>query len=339
MDEFGFQKTYDEFHENIYRTEVLPVLQERDEKWFEYIKNVGGTFNVLLSDSKFKSMVRLGIPSEVRLSIWGKITGLFDKMEKSQNLFSQSCEAFGKLSADIVNAINLDIPRTFPASKLNSESLRKILMAVAVVHPEIGYCQSMNFIAAVSLTVFNDEEQAFLFMLIIIEDYLPREYYTPTMKDYQVDLTMFAILLKERTPDTYEKAKSVNYLWIQSTSNWLLSIFSNTLPMSTVLRIWDSFLLEGQKIVFRVGLAIVKMHHDQLESARATDFANVMRKIQNNLVDQNKLMEIAFGLKAFSRAHVTELRQKASDIVKEHGPQADSDCASGFHSFLGHMNL
>jgi len=34
--------------------------------------------------------------------------------------------------------------------------------------------------------------------------------------------------------------------------------------MEIVVRIWDIYFIEGRKTVFRIGLAIMKIHEDQL---------------------------------------------------------------------------
>jgi hypothetical protein len=41
-------------------------------------------------------------------------------------------------------------------------------------------------------------------------------------------------------------------------TEWFLCAFTRTLPWSSVLRVWDSFLCEGVKILFRVGLILLK---------------------------------------------------------------------------------
>ena len=41
------------------------------------------------------------------------------------------------------------------------EQLRRVLLAIGHVVPEVGYCQGMNFIASVLITVLEKEELAF----------------------------------------------------------------------------------------------------------------------------------------------------------------------------------
>ena len=40
------------------------------------------------------------------------------------------------------------------------------------------------------------------------------------------------------------------------TMQWFLTLFATCLPADTVLRIWDSVMLDGNEIVLRVALAI-----------------------------------------------------------------------------------
>ena len=39
---------------------------------------------------------------------------------------------------------------------------------------------------------------------------------------------------------------------------WFMCVFCRTLPWPTVLRVWDMFLCEGVKILFKVALVLLK---------------------------------------------------------------------------------
>ena len=69
-----------------------------------------------------------------------------------------------------------DLPRTFPhnswvASDDGKSALRRVLLAFSVHKPEVGYCQSMNYVAAMLLLGMDlDEEKAFWAMVALIDD-------------------------------------------------------------------------------------------------------------------------------------------------------------------------
>ena len=69
-----------------------------------------------------------------------------------------------------------DLPRTFPgenrwlASPEGQEALRRVLLAYSVHNPTVGYCQSMNYVAAVLLLVLEmSEEDTFWLMVVLLD--------------------------------------------------------------------------------------------------------------------------------------------------------------------------
>ena len=42
-------------------------------------------------------------------------------------------------------------------------------------------------------------------------------------------------------------------------SSWFITIYADFLPIEAVVRIFDIYLMEGRKILFRIALAIFKL--------------------------------------------------------------------------------
>ena len=81
------------------------------------------------------------------------------------------------MSADILK----DLDRTFPGHRFFNDastqaSLERMLTAFAVRNPDIGYCQSLNFVAGM-LLLHMDEEKGFWIMDCLINEILPTSYY------------------------------------------------------------------------------------------------------------------------------------------------------------------
>ena len=51
-----------------------------------------------------------------------------------------------------------------------------------------------------------------------------------------------------------------------------------TILFQTLLRIWDCFLLEGPKVLFRFALAILKLHEKEI--LQKTDTISIMRHLK-----------------------------------------------------------
>lgn len=69
-----------------------------------------------------------------------------------------------------------DLPRTFPSNlwmkgEEGQAALRRVLLAFSVHNHEVGYCQSMNYIAALLLLAMDrDEEKTFWVLVSLIDD-------------------------------------------------------------------------------------------------------------------------------------------------------------------------
>jgi TBC1 domain family member 8/9 len=75
--------------------------------------------------------------------------------------------------------IDKDLHRTFMGNRfmedVHRQRLRNILVAYAVRNPEVGYCQSMNFVCAL-LLLYLDEERAFWTLAAMVEDMILNYY-------------------------------------------------------------------------------------------------------------------------------------------------------------------
>jgi hypothetical protein len=60
---------------------------------------------------------------------------------------------------------------------------------------------------------------------------------------------------------------------------WFMTLFGSlkTLPLPTVERVWDVFLVDGWKVLFRCGLTLL---HQMQESLLRHDFCTVMELLQ-----------------------------------------------------------
>ena len=308
-------------------------------QWAEYFDSIGGFEKIDVSDSRFKKMVRNGIPSVFRTQVWCKLTKVDEKMNHRNDFYIHASKCREAIPSSVIDVIEKDIPRTFTgAIGFKDYQLRNVLYAFALLHPEIGYCQSMNFLAAVLIACCG-EEPAFWILCALIEDYLPSDYYVSGMKGFCIDLKLIEILINERTPDIAKLSTKLHHEWMMTTSGWLLTLFSNSFPIPTVMRIWDSLFLEGPKIVYRVSIAFLRIVQDSvIHLNNLSLFSKTLSDLQNQILDQDKLMEVSFSIKAFSRNHLIELRDRAKRIVE--GNTSESEKAGfALHSLFGQFNL
>lgn len=121
-----------------------------------------------------------------------------------------------------------------PETNSNLASLRRILLAFSIHSPQIGYCQSLNYLAGFFLLFLESEEEAFWMLLSTVHDYMPENMYDSTMEGANIDQAVLMMFIKERFPD---------FLWEKInnddgsppitlvTSHWFLTMFINILPV------------------------------------------------------------------------------------------------------------
>ena len=126
----------------------------------------------------------------------------------------------GRLCDDRVRA---DLDRTFPEhanfrpGEQGYASLRRVLEAYALYNPDIGYLQSMNFIAAFLLLVFGyDDEEAAFWGLHRMVAFSLKGYFALGMKELKDDTTVFDHLLQVHHTELYNHLQAVGCLaWPQ----------------------------------------------------------------------------------------------------------------------------
>ncbi|PPD90012.1 hypothetical protein GOBAR_DD13052 [Gossypium barbadense] len=227
--------------------------------------------------------------------------------------------------------IEKDLPRTFPGHPALDDdgrnALRRLLTAYARHNPSVGYCQAMNFFAALLLLLM-PEENAFWTLVGIIDDYFDG-YYSEEMIESQVDQLVFEELMRERFP---KLVNHLDYLGVQVawvTGPWFLSIFMNMLPwesgqlpdgflLTTVLRVWDVLLYEGNRVMlFRTALALMELYGPALVTSKdAGDAVTLLQSLAGSTFDSSQLVLTAcMGYQNVNEKRLQELREKHRSAV------------------------
>jgi len=113
------------------------------------------------------------------------------------------------------------------------------------------------FLTAAALLMTMPAEEAFWCLVCICENYIPG-YYSAGMEAIQLEGDVLLGLLKKAAPNVHKHLKKQGIEPILFMTEWFLCLFTRTLPWNCVLRIWDIFLFEGVKILFRIALVLLK---------------------------------------------------------------------------------
>ena len=266
---------------------------------------------------KLKSRTRKGIPDCFRSHIWQ----IFAKKEKyyKKDVYNQLNSV--ELDEDTKIVIIKDLDRTFPALLFFREKygkgqreLYRVLSNYSKYNKETGYLQGMGFIVAVFLS-YMDEESSFFMLDSLMKNYGLEGYYKPNFPDLKKTFYILLNLMKKFIPKVYELFRKEGMMPSMYASEWFICIFSRNLEFNSLVRIFDVFLLEGFKVIYRFALAFLKMKEEKFLGGK-DGLASIMQTMNEctENIDVEKVFKIAFGF-SLSRNYI-EKKGIEYNIVK-----------------------
>lgn len=328
----------------------LTLQQQRDRRARVLLETTrGGKWRDMLHDwdmwwgakrEKVKKRCRKGIPDALRMKAWPALLqvhthraarpGLYADMLARPISRADGDAALGAhglptsdgATAEIIDSIERDVNRTFPqysmfahSGSIGQTSLFRVLVAYAQVDKTVGYCQGMGYLAAVLLT-YMPEEDAFwcLYALMTAPPHNLATLYAPGLPRVPVVEHTLQGLINVRLPRIAAALHDLNVHPTMFAAQWVLTLFTYNFPFHVVVRIWDCFLCEGWKVVYRVALAVLKLHEEELAGAGSFEvMMGVFRQIPASL-DADVLMHAAYAM-SLSHTHIEALEAEYERVV------------------------
>ena len=295
----------------------LLKVNARMEKWNYMVENID-EFKTKKFD-KLKSRTRKGIPDNLRSYVWQIFAeknryyqkGLFKKLDSKP------------VKEDLETVIIKDLDRTYPNCQLfkdkygnGQRKLYKVLANYSKYNTSTGYVQGMGFIAAVFLT-YMDEESSFYMLHSLMKKYELEGFYLPGFPELKKTFYILLNLEKKFVPKIYELFKKEGMMPSMYASEWFICLFSRNLDFHTLVRIFDVFLLEGYKVIYRFALALLKSKENEFLKGKdglVSIMATLNKSMENT--DVENLFKIAFGF-SLSRKDLDKLRNEFNKIKNE----------------------
>ncbi|KAL2144488.1 hypothetical protein VTI28DRAFT_8993 [Corynascus sepedonium] len=303
--------------------------------WAEYLRD-NGRNTTLIRQPTFHKLIRVGLPNRLRGEIWELTSGSLYLRLENPTLYADTLAKFSGQESLAIDEIEKDLNRSLPEypgfqSEEGIGRLRRVLTAYSWLNADVGYCQAMNIVVA-ALLIYMSEAQAF-FLLSALCDRLVPGYYSTTMYGTLLDQKVFESLVERTMPILWEHlVKSDVQLSVVSLP-WFLSLYINSMPLVFAFRVLDVFFVEGPKVLFQVGLAILRINGEELLDA--TDdgaFISVLKSYFSRLDESahpksenpklravtkfQELMVVAFKeFSGITHSTITDLRLKNKDAV------------------------
>ncbi len=288
---------------------ILSFLEFKD---IFRLRNTNQYFKKLLSNKKILREYALKglLSQENRLLFYKTFINIAELKNNLINQFSKyeiKDEPYNEilyLAKDLINKdekfkyihqqIKKDINRTFYIDKFKEgngkEMLENILILVAFIRPEIGYCQGMNFIVGALINFIDDEETCFWIFLHFIDNIGLKDLYLQNMPAYLIKLYQLNYFIKEYFPKMHHHLKTNAINLDIFFSKWILTIFSNFLSFDTLYKVWDLFILDKWKSIFKFSIIISSYMKDDLINMDLHSFSSYIR---NNNINSLKFHELS----------------------------------------------
>lgn len=224
----------------------------------------------LNSTKQFREKVFQGSPSIFRWLCWLICS---DIPSKRSIKFYLSLSKY-KLKDEIEIQINKDILRTMTENEITIPELHKplfrILKAMALLDPEMSYCQGMNFISGFMLLLSEGNEIDTFYLLMALfsntfnSSYCIRGFFIESFPKLYFFSFAFNYYLEHRLNNVFNHFASIDLLpdcWV---IKWFQTLFVHIFPFDCSVRIWDGIFAYGLPFIISVALSIVTFYQKEL---------------------------------------------------------------------------
>ncbi|XP_038182216.1 TBC1 domain family member 24 isoform X3 [Arvicola amphibius] len=218
---------------------------------------------------------------------------------------------------------NTQVP-TYCLNTRGEGAVRKILLCIANQFPDISFCPALPAVVALLLHYSIDEAECFEKACRILACNDPsKKLIDQSFLAFESSCMTFGDLVNKYCQAAHKLMVAVSEDVLQVYSDWQRWLFGE-LPLNYFARVFDVFLVEGYKVLYRVALAILKFFHkvragQPLESDNIKQDIRMFVKDIAKTVSPEKLLEKAFAIRLFSRKEIQLLQMANEKALKQKG--------------------
>jgi hypothetical protein len=211
-----------------------------------------------------------GFPDSHRFNCWIQIVNSTRNFGALLNEYNRILPRTDNSDANAL--IIRDIKRTFPDQDMfllsknqdpdqhgGHQMLLNVLRVYSNYDKEVGYTQGMNYLAGFLLMISKGKpDQCFALLTCMMNEYDQRWMFVSELPHLKLFLWEFQHFMDIHVPKLSVHFRSIGMNCSMFAVEWFITLFAYTLPLDTVKRIWDLYFLESWKVVFMIGLALLK---------------------------------------------------------------------------------
>ncbi|XP_058047085.1 USP6 N-terminal-like protein isoform X4 [Ahaetulla prasina] len=254
---------------------------ERTTKWLKMLKS----WEKYKNTDKFHRRIYKGIPLQLRGEIWSLLLDV-PKMKEEMRGYYNTLKTRARGTSPDIRQIDLDVNRTYrdhimfrDRYGVKQQSLFHVLAAYSVYNTEVGYCQGMSHITALLLMYMNEEDAFWaLVKLLSGPKHAMHGFFIPgfpKLLRFQEhhDKIMKKFLSKLKQHFDSQEINTSFY-----TMKWFFQCFLDRTPFRLTLRIWDVYILEGERVLTAMAYTILKLHRKHLVKLQMEELVQFLQE-------------------------------------------------------------
>ena len=287
--------------------------------------------------SDYIYLFHMGLPNLIRKTIWETLIG------NSCGIFSNTYELMLK-KIPAVNFKNLSInnskDKVYNPDNLSNLIIKEIIevnhlfikeeanlqmkpieamnkvyniaRSFWILRPDIPFNKSVVAIIYLLLFVFEDENITFCNVINLIYSNI-LQIFMGNDEEIKIYSIFFNSLLEKYLPKIANQFKKLEITPELYMIPWFEELFTKTLRVNLLYRIFDIFLLNGEYILFSVGLSIIKALEDEFLNLTINEIFKVLQRFDENFSELD-FIEI---LNSFSNTKNDVSEWKSSNFINK----------------------
>ncbi|KAJ6249454.1 nucleolar protein 7/estrogen receptor coactivator-related [Anaeramoeba flamelloides] len=268
---------------------------------------------------KMKKLIRKGIPEEYRARVWLLVTNGTERLENYSDGYERCLIKLFGTGTPYPTKFS-DYPKfsgihDYKYHHFNDTTPFERLMHVLENEylDEIEYCLPISDIVSILFLYFNEREVYAIITEMMDQSKINQKYFPTNKFESNLFEETFIDLILMKKKKIVKKMAKIEVNPLKFVSKWFSRTFVSVLPFQCVLRIFDSYLYEGTKVFYRIGLAILKMCKTKLiKMENEKQFIEILNTFFQGLTEKKieQMMNIAFKLYLSRAKHFDRLDQK-----------------------------
>lgn len=240
-----------------------------------------------------KKIWRRGIPANIRGVVWSFLIrndlsldfNVYDAALRSSQLRyklwldGEDQDRNVRSGQSPFHVIDVDVPRTHPETKLFKPGgpfhgdLVSLLHVYAAFDREMSYVQGMSYLAAFFVTHCVDPFTAFRCFANLLNTHFFRNLFRMNLTQILRHMSAYELLFERHLPQLFAHFKALCITPEQYLLDWFMTCFSRAFSLQIASRIFDCLIIEGEIVLYRTALAILKVSEHMLLD---TDFEQLL---------------------------------------------------------------